>query len=116
MDFRGRVYPCPPHLNHLGSDMARSLLCFAKGEPLGPNGLNWLKVNFKIFISDYNGINIFKINFFQIHCVNLTGLKKRNSVKERLQYAEEILPDILDSASNPLGVSIVFEIICWLYF
>lgn len=46
MDFRGRVYPCPPHLNHLGSDMARSLLCFAKGEPLGPNGLNWLKVNF----------------------------------------------------------------------
>ncbi|XP_060878256.1 DNA-directed RNA polymerase, mitochondrial [Metopolophium dirhodum] len=80
MDFRGRVYPCPPHLNHLGSDMARSLLCFAKGEPLGSNGLNWLK----------------------IHCVNLTGLKKRNSVKERLQYAEEILPDILNSAHNPL--------------
>lgn len=45
MDFRGRVYPCPPHLNHLGSDMARSLLCFAKGEPLGSNGLNWLKVS-----------------------------------------------------------------------
>ena len=48
MDFRGRVYPCPPHLNHLGSDMARSLLCFAKGEPLGPNGLDWLKVGFYI--------------------------------------------------------------------
>lgn len=47
MDFRGRVYPCPPHLNHLGSDMARSLLCFAKGEPLGSNGLNWLKVSFE---------------------------------------------------------------------
>jgi len=47
MDFRGRVYPCPPHLNHLGSDMARSLLCFAKGKPLGSNGLNWLKVSFK---------------------------------------------------------------------
>lgn len=45
MDFRGRVYPCPPHLNHLGSDMARSLLCFAKGEPLGSNGLDWLKVS-----------------------------------------------------------------------
>ncbi|XP_050428199.1 DNA-directed RNA polymerase, mitochondrial [Adelges cooleyi] len=81
MDFRGRVYPCPPHLNHLGSDMARSLLCFAKGEPLGTNGLDWLK----------------------IHCVNLTGLKKRNSVKERLEYAEEILPDMLDSAKDPLG-------------
>ncbi|XP_050532708.1 DNA-directed RNA polymerase, mitochondrial [Daktulosphaira vitifoliae] len=81
MDFRGRVYPCPPHLNHLGSDMARSLLCFAKGEPLGQNGLDWLK----------------------IHCVNLTGLKKRNSIKERLEYAEEILPSIIDSAKNPLG-------------
>jgi DNA-directed RNA polymerase len=29
----------------LGSDMARSLLFFAKGEPLGPNGLDWLKVS-----------------------------------------------------------------------
>lgn len=36
--------------------------------------------------------------------MNLTGLKKRNPIKERLQYAEEILPDILDSAINPLGV------------
>lgn len=48
MDFRGRVYPCPPHLNHLGSDMARSLLCFAKGEPLGQHGLDWLKVKHDI--------------------------------------------------------------------
>lgn len=55
MDFRGRVYPCPPHLNHLGSDMARSLLCFAKGEPLGFNGLNWLKVSLElIFIKIVN--------------------------------------------------------------
>lgn len=45
MDFRGRVYPCPPHLNHLGADMARSILVFAKGKPLGPNGLDWLKVS-----------------------------------------------------------------------
>lgn len=44
MDFRGRVYPVPPHLTHIGSDMARSLLCFAKGEKLGPHGLDWLKV------------------------------------------------------------------------
>jgi DNA-directed RNA polymerase len=25
-DFRGRAYPIPPHLNHMGSDIARSLL------------------------------------------------------------------------------------------
>ena len=31
IDFRGRVYPIPPHLNHLGSDMCRSLLMFSEG-------------------------------------------------------------------------------------
>lgn len=80
MDFRGRVYPLPPHLNHLGSDLARSMLVFAEPRPLGPNGLNWLK----------------------IHLINLTGLKKRNSVKDRLQYAEESMDLIFDSADNPL--------------
>ena len=35
--------------------MARSMLLFAKGMPLGENGLNWLK----------------------IHLINLTGLKKK---------------------------------------
>ncbi|KAF6211097.1 hypothetical protein GE061_014211 [Apolygus lucorum] len=80
MDFRGRVYPCPPHLNHLGSDLSRSLLLFAKGEPLGPKGLDWLK----------------------IHVINLTGLKKRNSLDERLQYANSILDLVIDSAKNPL--------------
>jgi DNA-directed RNA polymerase len=46
MDFRGRVYPISPHLQHMSNDMARSLLCFAKGEKLGPDGLDWLKVRF----------------------------------------------------------------------
>ncbi|KAK0087015.1 hypothetical protein PV325_001969 [Microctonus aethiopoides] len=80
MDFRGRVYPVPPHLNHLGSDLARSILIFALGKPLGPNGLDWLK----------------------IHTINLTGFKKRNSISERLKYANEILDKILDSAENPM--------------
>jgi len=26
MDFRGRVYPIPPHLNHMGADINRGLL------------------------------------------------------------------------------------------
>lgn len=83
MDFRGRVYPVPPHLNHLGSDLARSMLVFAESRPLGPKGLDWLK----------------------IHCINLTGLKKRERIVDRLAYANEILDDILDSADNPLTVS-----------
>ncbi|XP_059618016.1 DNA-directed RNA polymerase, mitochondrial [Phlebotomus argentipes] len=81
MDFRGRVYPLPPHLSHMGSDLARSLLMFHEGKPLGPDGLNWLK----------------------IHCINLTGTKKRDSVAVRLAYANEIIEDILDSADNPLS-------------
>ncbi|XP_051828395.1 DNA-directed RNA polymerase, mitochondrial [Antechinus flavipes] len=80
MDFRGRTYPCPPHFNHLGSDMTRAILLFAEGKPLGPNGLDWLK----------------------IHLINLTGLKKKESLRARLAYANEILEDILDSADNPL--------------
>ncbi|XP_067414975.1 DNA-directed RNA polymerase, mitochondrial [Emydura macquarii macquarii] len=80
MDFRGRTYPCPPHFNHLGSDVTRAILLFAEGKPLGAHGLDWLK----------------------IHLINLTGLKKRNSLQERLAYANEIIEEILDSADNPL--------------
>ncbi|KAG7239014.1 hypothetical protein INR49_030279 [Caranx melampygus] len=50
------------------------------GKPLGPKGLDWLK----------------------IHLVNLTGTKKRSSLQGRLEYANTIMDDILDSADNPL--------------
>jgi DNA-directed RNA polymerase len=85
MDFRGRTYPCPPYFNHLGSDVTRAILVFAEGKPLGPGGLKWLK----------------------IHLVNLTGLKKRSSLAGRLEYANTIMDDILDSADNPLNVSLL---------
>ena len=26
VDFRGRIYPIPPHLNHMGADISRGLL------------------------------------------------------------------------------------------
>uniref|UniRef100_A0A671LYK3 DNA-directed RNA polymerase n=1 Tax=Sinocyclocheilus anshuiensis TaxID=1608454 RepID=A0A671LYK3_9TELE len=80
MDFRGRTYPRPPYFNHLGSDVTRGLLLFAEGQPLGPKGLDWLK----------------------IHLVNLTGLKKCSSLAGRLEYADSIMEDILDSADHPL--------------
>lgn len=82
MDFRGRTYPCPPYFNHLGNDVTRAILLFAEGRPLGPKGLDWLK----------------------IHLINLTGLKKKNALQERLEYANEIMEDILDSADHPLTV------------
>jgi len=54
-------------------------MLFANGKPLGPKGLNWLKV----------------------HLINLTGLKKRESIEERLRYCNEILPLVFDSAEKP---------------
>ena len=83
MDFRGRVYPIPPHLSQMGSDFARSMLTFAQKKPLGAKGLDWLK----------------------IHVINLTGFKKKESIENRLKYANEILDKILDSAENPLTVN-----------
>jgi len=35
----------PRPLQHLGDDMCRSLLTFARGRPLGPTGLDWLYVH-----------------------------------------------------------------------
>lgn len=80
LDFRGRAYPVPPHLTHLSSDLGRSILMFAQGKPLGPEGLDWLK----------------------IHVINMTGLKKKEPMHKRLEFANEILDLIVDSARNPL--------------
>lgn len=80
MDFRGRTYPIPPHLTHLSADLTRSMLLFHQKQPLGRFGLDWLK----------------------LHCINLTGLKKRNSIQDRLIFAESVMQDIIDSADNPL--------------
>ncbi|KAI3624932.1 RPO41 [Malassezia furfur] len=45
MDFRGRAYPIPPHLNHIGNDLCRGLLKFADAKPLGHVGLRWLRIH-----------------------------------------------------------------------
>ena len=82
MDFRGRVYPIPPHMTHVSSDLPRAMLKFALKKPLGPKGLDWLK----------------------LHTINLTGFKKKESIQSRLEYADEILDKIIDSAENPLTV------------
>ena len=68
MDFRGRVYPIPPHLNHMGADLNRGLLEFADGKPLGKEGLFWLKV----------------------HLANKIG-KDKLPIIERAKYAESII-------------------------
>lgn len=79
IDFRGRAYPIPPILNHIGSDIARGLLKFAHGKELGTVGLQWLK----------------------IHLANLYGFDKA-SLRDREQFAMDNMDEIYDSASNPL--------------
>ncbi|KAH9874314.1 hypothetical protein IAQ61_003503 [Plenodomus lingam] len=79
VDFRGRAYPIPPILNHIGSDISRGLLKFAHGKELGPVGLQWLK----------------------IHLANLYGFDKA-SLREREQFALDKMDEIRDSATNPL--------------
>lgn len=79
VDFRGRAYPMAPFLNHMGADNARGLLTFAKRLKLGSAGLWWLKV----------------------HLANVYGYDKA-SFQERLQFAEDHLPDIIDSAERGL--------------
>uniref|UniRef100_T1IWM0 DNA-directed RNA polymerase n=1 Tax=Strigamia maritima TaxID=126957 RepID=T1IWM0_STRMM len=69
IDFRGR------------SDADRGLLIFARGEPLGKDGLDWLK----------------------LQLISLTdGSRNKTSLKDRIEYCDELLPEIMDSADNPL--------------
>jgi DNA-directed RNA polymerase len=84
VDFRGRAYPIPPHLNHLGDDLSRSLLMFAEEKALGERGLRWLK----------------------IHLANLYGFDKGN-FDERETFVMQHLDDIYDSAEKPLEVNTI---------
>jgi DNA-directed RNA polymerase len=83
LDFRGRAYPIPPHLNHIGDDLSRGLLMFGEAKPLGESGLRWLK----------------------IHLANLYGYDKGN-FEERVTFVTEHMDDIYDSAEKPLEVRI----------
>lgn len=82
LDFRGRAYPMPLHLNHMGDDLSRGLLKFAEAKPLGVRGLRWLK----------------------IHLANLYGFDKA-PFDERVQYVDDRLDEVFDSATKPLEVS-----------
>ncbi|KAH7159754.1 hypothetical protein B0J13DRAFT_493013 [Dactylonectria estremocensis] len=79
IDYRGRAYPIPTYLNHMGADHTRAILKFAKGKELGEKGLRWLK----------------------IHLANVYGFDKA-SFDEREAFATDNLANIVESAANPL--------------
>lgn len=78
VDYRGRAYPIPTYLNHMGADHARAILKFSTGKELGVRGLRWLK----------------------IHLANVFGLDKA-SFDEREAFADENVDNIVDSVTKP---------------
>lgn len=79
VDFRGRAYPVPVHLQHMGCDLTRAMLTFSRpGVELGPRGVYWLKV----------------------HLANKLGGDKL-SFDERIALAEDSLPMALRVANDP---------------
>lgn len=91
IDFRGRIYPIPPHLNHIQADICRGLLEFAEGKPIGKNGLVWLK----------------------IHLSNKMG-KDKLSFPDRVLYAESVLPLVEKCVKDPLNNREWLEVEdCW---
>lgn len=80
VDFRGRCYPLPPHLNHMGDDVSRALLMFSESKPLGSEGLFWSKVS----------------------VANLHG-KNKISLEDRVRWVDDRKDIILQVAKDPFS-------------
>ncbi|MGC4033618.1 MAG: hypothetical protein QM754_18175 [Tepidisphaeraceae bacterium] len=80
LDFRGRVYAVPSHLNPQGHDMAKGFLEFADGKSLGSEGWKWLL----------------------IHAANCYG-KDKISYTDRIAWAEDNLHLMIRVAAEPFG-------------
>lgn len=81
LDFRGRGYPVPVLFNPQGSDLTKSLMTFRNGIELGTEtAADWLK----------------------IHGANVWGNDKV-TFEERIDFIEEMTPEILAYADDPLS-------------
>lgn len=80
MDFRGRIYAVPTGVQPQGDDLAKGLLEFSAGKPLGEDGAYWLAV----------------------HIANTFGDADKLALDERVAWTLEHEEEILDSAFNPL--------------
>ena len=81
LDWRGRVYGVP-HFNFQRDDRVRALFLFANDEPIGEEGLKWLKVH-------------------TANCGDFDKISKR-SFDERLRWVDENRKKIEDTAAEPL--------------
>jgi len=78
LDWRGRAYPVSSMLNPQGDDLAKALLMFSEGKPLGENGATWLAV----------------------HGANCFGVDKV-PFGDRVKWVMEHREQILECAFNP---------------
>lgn len=81
MDFRGRIYPAPMYLNPQGNSLAKGLLQFADGKPLGTNEAACE---------------------LAIHGANCYGYDKA-SMQERVDWVVEHQEQILQAGTDPMG-------------
>lgn len=79
IDFRGRTYPIPLHLNHHGDDVCRGLLEFSDGHILSDRGKYWLAV----------------------HAANSFGIDKC-SFDDRVSWVDEMCESIISSGLFPM--------------
>ncbi len=79
LDFRGRIYAVPSYLTPQGTDLAKGLLRFAVGKPLG---------------------NLTAVRWLAIHGANVYGNDK-TSFDERCAWVTQNQEKILASATNP---------------
>jgi DNA-directed RNA polymerase len=81
MDWRGRVYSLT-QFNFQREDRVRALFLFANGEPIGEEGINWLKV----------------------HVANSGAFDKvdKKPIEERIKWVDENLTLLTDYVKRPL--------------
>ena len=81
-DWRGRVYPMS-HFNFQRDDRVRGLFLFADGQPIGDDGLKWLKV----------------------HVANTGDFEKisKRPIEERIAWVDKNFDLLRQCAENPFG-------------
>jgi DNA-directed RNA polymerase len=82
IDTRGRIYPLA-HFAYQRPDHIRGLLKFERGEPVGEDGIRWLKIAVA--------------NTF-----NFDKRMTRSTFEKRLAWVDENLGAIFDAAENPM--------------
>jgi DNA-directed RNA polymerase, mitochondrial len=88
-DWRGRVYGLS-HFNFQREDRVRALFLFADGEPIGAEGLEWLKVHTA------------NCGDFSVTVSGVTGKISKRPLKERREWCDENFHVITSIALDPL--------------